>query len=133
MADIRTVRRFVKLEKQRRKIEDALKKIKADIEAVHGPSLEYFQSKGIQRQTIDGLTVHLRRELWASKLAAVTHSEACDALKEAGLGDFTGERINNQGLSAYVRELDSQDQELPATLEGIIKVSEVFKLGTRKA
>ena len=62
----------------------------------------------------------------------MTHEQAAAALKKAKLGEYAAPRVNTQSLSAYMRELDEAGEDMPAALKGIIKLSEVFKVRTRK-
>ncbi len=126
-----SLRTYARLDKEKRGLEDRLKKLKVQIEETSHAVLDHFQKLGIDRVTVEGVTIYVRRELWAGREQDVSVDQACTALKDAGLSEYAHERVNTQSLSAYVRELDAAGEPLPAELQGVIKVSEVFKLSTR--
>ncbi len=59
-------------------------------------------------------------------------SRACEALREAGLGEMVQPRFNTNTLSAYLRELHENGQPLPKQLVGAIEANRVFKVGVRR-
>ncbi len=126
-----SLRTYAKLDKERRTLNARLKKLDTLIEETSHAVLDHFQKIGIDRVTVDGVTIYVRRQLWAGREDGVTVDEACTALKDAGLPEYAHERVNTQSLSAFVRELDAAGKPLPAELQGVIKVSEVFKVQTR--
>lgn len=138
---INAVKRYAKLYSEKKEAERTLKTAAEGMTELESTVVDYFQKHGVSKQTVDGLTVHLRRELWAGHEGDA--DAACVALIDAGLQDYAKPRINTQSLSAYCRELDAQDdrpddqRQVPAIvavhpeLKGFIKVSEVFKIGVR--
>ena len=130
--DSRAIKTYAKLDNERRALEDKLKKVKAKIEAAEPRVMDFFQKMGLDRLTVSGVTVYVQRQLWAGREDDVTHEQAAAALKKAKLGEYAAPRVNTQSLSAYLRELDEAGTEMPKALKGIIKVSEVFKVRTRK-
>ena len=91
-----------------------------------------MQENGIGSVKQDGITVHLRRELWAS-VAEGDIDFLRDALSAAGIDPSTiiKEKANTQTLSALVREFDRDQRPMPNSLAAALKVSEVFKIGYR--
>jgi hypothetical protein len=130
-ADIRHVKEYAKLESKRQKLGADLDAIKARQEELREAVLEYFSRQGIDKLSLEGRTLYVREELWAGREDGVSNEEAASALEAAGLGDYAGIRINTQKLSAYVRELARNEEEIPAPLKGVIKVSQVYKIGSR--
>ena len=131
--DSRTLKRFAKLDKLKRELKKKIEANEADLKEVEPQVINYFQRMGMDNAKIDGVTIYLRRELWAGKNEAISSETFHDALTANGLGDYVKPKVNTQQLSAYVRELDARGEKLPVALEGIIKTSEVFKVGTRKS
>jgi len=131
---IAAVKKRVKLKTEKDAAEAALKRITDEIAEIDPIVVEFFQRHGVDKETIDGVTVYLRRELWAGREENVDMPTACAALQEAGLPDYVEPRFNTNSLSAYARELDRQGTtivEAHPALQGKIKISEVFKIGAR--
>jgi hypothetical protein len=126
------LKRLVRLRKEREKAEATLAKVKAQIDEQEPAVLNWMQENGIGSVKQDGITVHLRRELWAS-VAEGDIDFLRDALSAAGIDPSTiiKEKANTQTLSALVREFDRDQRPMPNSLAAALKVSEVFKIGYR--
>jgi len=132
-ASDKQLQRYVELAIQRRELEQQLKEIKAAMADLEEPVLSYFEEKGIDRVTINGITLYPRRELWAAMAEGMDQEKVCQALIAAGLEEYVGLRFNTTSLSAFLRDLEAEGQPLPPELEGVIVPVEKFKVGTRKA
>jgi len=141
--DTAKLARFVEIEKARRELETRLEELKAERATLEEELLRQFQESGIDSMRVDGMTVYLKREIWAGAKDG-DYERACRALREAGLDQYVQERFNTQSLSAYVREqarLLADDTAgpdeilavLPEPLRDAISVTEKFSLRTRKA
>ncbi len=126
------LKRIVRLRKEREAAEAKLAKIKTQIDEQEPAVLNWMQEAGISSVKQDGITVHIRREVWAS-VADGNTDFLRDALDAAGIDPDTiiRERANTQTLSALVREFDRDGRPMPNSLAAAVKVSEVFKLGYR--
>jgi hypothetical protein len=134
-ADIREVSKYALLLTQKIDAEDKVKKINGEIAKLFPHVLDYFQRQGIDQIAAGGRTLYLRRELHTNKSKDVTTEQACQKLRDIGLADYAGEKINSQGLAAYVRELEEGGQAIELIEEqfgGAFRVAEVFKIGSRK-
>lgn len=145
--DSHTLKRFVKLDNELRTAEEKVKKLKAEIEKLEPGVMKYFQRMGQQSATIGGLTVYIRKQLWAGREQGVTADAAYEKLQSAGWGEYATRGFNTQELSARVRELEIDERKddepvdplelvksrLPKMLQGIIKITEKFSVQTRKA
>jgi hypothetical protein len=125
------LKRFVALEERRRQLEAEVEAVKAEAAELEQRLLPQFEHSGMERVSIDGLTVYLERKLWA-KAKDGDKPSVCTALKRCHLGDYVEETFNTNSLSAYIRELDRERRPLPPTLAPVLDVSEVFKLRTRR-
>jgi|TARA_R110002167_G_scaffold59891_3_gene169633 hypothetical protein len=134
MAEIdptQAIAEFIELMNSEKEIKAELKalgKIKSDLQEI---ILKHFERNGIQNIKQNGATVYLKRDLWAGREEGVTNEEAAQALQDAGLGEYVGP--STQGLSAYLRELDELGEQIPAPLRGKIKVTETFKIQSRRS
>lgn len=126
------LKRIVRLKKERDAAEAKLAKVKAQIDEQEPAVLEWFQSNGIGSIKVDGITVHIRRELWAS-VGENGVDFLRDALDAAGIDSSTviAERANTQTLSAVIREFEHDERPIPNSLAQAVKISEKFKLGFR--
>jgi len=127
------IQKFVELETRRRELKDQLKAVEAEQEVVREQLLAEFERAGVSSLSAGPYTVYLHRQLWAVPEDR-DYEKACQALREAGLGDFVHERFNVHQLSAYFRELANEtgEVELPAPLQGVIRVEERVDLRARK-
>lgn len=126
------LKRIVRLKKERDAAEARLAKVKAQIDEQEPAVLEWFQSNGIGSVKVDGITVHIRRELWAS-VGDQGVDFLRDALDAAGIDPTTviAERANTQTLSAVIREFERSERPVPNSLSAAVKVTEKFRLGFR--
>mgnify|MGYP003433410470 FL=1 len=95
-------------------------------------ALDWMVANGMQSAKVDGMTLYVNRQLWAHPVDG-DYPSACEALRQAHLGDLVQERFNVQTLSSWVRERDKDGEPLPAAFAGRIEVAEVFRLGARRA
>jgi len=127
----------VDLIKKKTLLEEQLRDTKARLDELEPKIVESFQEEGIQSTKLDGYTIYLNRQLWAGH--AGDKQAMCDLLKsmDDNTWNFLVEdNVNVQRLSARVRECEKDDNGmpiLPEQLKEVIKVSEVFKIGARKA
>ena len=133
-----TLARFITLRKDKSDTAVMAREIQDEINDIEPVLLAHFEKTGTQKITQNGLTVYLKRDLYAGLCedgsgSKISEEVAKQALKDAGLSDFCLEKINTTGLSAFFRELDEAGQELPEQLVGKFKANEVFKISSRKA
>ncbi len=134
-----SLRRFIRLEKKRRKLKAELDEVKADLDSLEPVALRYMERNKMQKATIDGVTAYIKRELWAKRPSDVTPEQLCQGLKACGKEEFVKEGANMQTLSGWIRELDQEkpspedELELPSEMLGLLEVSETFRVRTRTA
>ena len=126
------LKQFIALDERRRTLEAEIETIKAEAAEIAPRLLPQFEPSGMERVSIDGRTVYIERKLWA-KAKDGDKSAVCKALRRCRLGDYVEETFNTNSLSAYVRELDREERQLPPTLPAVLDISEVFKLRTRRS
>lgn len=126
--------------KRYRDLREAQKRSKAESEGLREEAdrleqelLEDFVEEGVQNVRVDGSTVFLHRQIWAGKEEGVETPAVVSALKTAGLGHLVGENYNGQTLAAYLRDLDRNEEPMPAELVGVIKPVEVFQIRQQRA
>lgn len=96
---------FVELTMRKRDLERQLRAVKEQIEPLAAQLLDEFSSEGVsgKRHEGTGRMVSISRKVWA-RAADGDKPAACEALKDAGLGDYVQEGFNTNSLSAYFRE-----------------------------
>lgn len=124
------VKRLQHLDDEKRDLEVRLKEISEERKGLEQEVLDLFAEAGISSMKVDGRTVSLRRELWASPLDG-QKDVACEYLKNNGLGVYVNETFNSLSISAYVRERVEND-DLPAGFTDFFNVTEKYKIVTRK-
>ncbi len=139
---------FVSLENQKRELDARLKELKQELDGLEEVLVPQFIEDGVQRMTVDGRTVAITQDVYASP--AICREDVVEALKQAELGQYVGENYNSNSLTAFVREIkrevefraqqenriyteDDVRAALPEPLGKAIKVSFVHKLSSRKA
>ena len=122
---------FIEIMKEEKGLKAELKFVGEAKSKLQEIILEHFEKNGIQNIKQNGATVYLKRELWAGREEGVSNEEAAQALKDAGLSEYVGP--TTQGLSAYLRELDKEGEQIPEPLRGKIKVTETFKIQSRSS
>ena len=132
--DFAKLREFVQLTERKRELEKELADVKEALVDLEAEVLRIFESQGIERITVDGMTLFLRRELWASKREDVSWEEACRKLVEAGFGEYVSPRFSTQSISALIRERENDGlPPVPEGLEDVLQVSEKYRVGARAA
>jgi hypothetical protein len=133
--DIREVGKYALLLTQKGEAEEKVKKLNGEIAKLFPSVLDYFQRQGVSQIATGGRMLYLRRELQTSKRKEFSTEQACEKLEEVGLGEYSGVRVNIQGLAAHVREKEEDGMkiaEIEEDLGGVFRVVELFKIGSRK-
>lgn len=128
------------LETTKRQLEADLETTKEAIKVADEQLLEEWAERGVSSMKAHGFTFYLSLQLWAGhkgdKAATVR------ALKRNGLKEVVREDYNTQTLSAVIRGMVKEanlppgaepEQALPPKLAKYVKISEVQKVGVRKA
>ena len=129
--DADVVRRYTTLRQRERERKAEAGALKEEADALEQEILEQFAAEGIDSVRIDGKTVYLHRTLWARTEKDVDREAVCGALQEIGLGHFVSETYNANTLSAWMRDLDREGEELPTELKGLVKGEEVYQVRVR--
>ena len=141
-----TLKKYARLDKLEREFEAKLEKVKASRKEAEPAVIEYFEKMGMDRASIDGITIYIKRDLWAGRVDGTNALVLKSAFDEAGMPEYCEPKLNHQSFSAFVREIEKQNlpegtkhlapeeivKLLPAPLQAVVKVSETFKVNTRK-
>jgi hypothetical protein len=142
------LKEFVCLENRKRDLDAELKGVKARLDELEEALVPQFIEDGLTKATVDGRTVSLAQEIYASPLDG--RERVVEALKASELAQYVSENYNTNSLSAFVREVardvaaqaeredrifteDDVRAALPAPLGLALKISFVHTLRSRKA
>lgn len=142
------LKEFVCLENRKRDLDAELKGVKAKLDELEEALVPQFIEAGLTKATVDGRTVSLAQEIYASPLDG--RERVVEALKASELAQYVSENYNTNSLSAFVREVardvaaqaEREDRifteedvraALPAPLGLALKISFVHTLRSRKA
>lgn len=124
------VKRIVAIKNQLDELDAQMKALKAEYDKLEPEVIEYMTSEGIQNLAVDGRTVYVKRQIWAS--VNKENPFALDILRDNGLGDFIEEKVNSQRISAYVREFEKAGDEIPAWCHEALNITEKYSVGMQK-
>lgn len=147
---------FAAVDRLAKTLEKAGKRAKEIRDGLNDRALDALETLGLHNAPLSGgPTIYRERQLWANVPepeedgAERDYEGACDALEEAGLGEYVQRRFNVQSLSAYFRELEREedarrkeleeppvmdpDELLPEALKGRISLAEVVKAKARQS
>jgi hypothetical protein len=141
------LKEFVALEDEKADLKTRLKAIENRLGELDTTLTEQFLADGIQSTRIDGRTVYLHRDLYASAKDGDKEAVVA-ALKSCELGQYVKEDYNANSLKAYVREmvrnaeeqarvdgrvLDDPAKALPDHLAATLNISTVFSVSSRRS
>jgi hypothetical protein len=124
------MKEYVELSKARADLETELEALRKRSEEIEPVLLEQMSADGMQRVNAHGRTVYVHRQLWAK--ARGDKSAVVEALRGCGLPQYvTPESFNTNSLSAYVREIEQGEGELPTALKDVLELTEKYSLRVR--
>jgi hypothetical protein len=135
------IKKWLELTAKRKELEAQAEALKDEANALEENIIANLADNCIDSIKVDGRTVYTKRELWASAADGDT-ARTCEVLKANGFDDYVKETFSTQSLSSYVRELDKSFEGdrpdnpvelLPEVLRPVIKVTEKYRLQSRKA
>jgi hypothetical protein len=137
--DNRNALKFIEIMEKIRAHEGEIDDLKEKKKALEEKLLANFRKAGIDRVTVEGKTIWLRRDVRAS--AGGNMEGLVSALREEGQDEFIKESVNANTLSAWVREFDPNGdlppdeikKKLPPAVAAVISVTETYSLALRKA
>jgi hypothetical protein len=139
-----TMRKYARLIKDLRTVEARVRALKKDIDQLEPTIREQFTEAGVQRMNVDGVTLYVRRQLWAYP-GEGGQEAACRALRRAHHGDMVREAYNVNTLSAWVRErakaagledaplADIIRKAVPKSLQAVLNITEKVTIGAQQS
>ena len=123
--NIDVFRNFLGARSRKQAAESALEIASAAYRDLERDVLAEFEKANVNQIKLDGHTVHLHRQVWASARDG-DQQRLCTALCACGLGELVRPMVNSHTLSAYVLDQESAGEPLRPELQEAIKVSEVY-------
>lgn len=131
---------FAELEIRRRQLEEQLKSIKRQSDAVELRLLDQMAETGVTscrvRVDVDGvecsLTLYLKREFFCNKKSEVDPDYFCEVLKRNGLGYLVKDGYSGASLKSKLAEWRNEGVEIPEELSALMNIHEPYVLRTRK-
>ena len=120
------------LRSKKKLIEEALKQCNKDIDSAEKELSEEMIQKEVQSFVLKGKTFYLSTRTYASAIAE-TKTEFMSELKSNGYAELVIETVNYQTLSAFVREMLEETDELPKWIKPYVSVYEKTSIGIRKS
>lgn len=139
--NIDKVTTFIALSERKAMLAAELDEVRRALDELEPILIEQFADDGIRHINLNGHTVYVQAQLWASPVDG-DYERACDALEQSGLSEFVGRRFNSQTLSAWVREHvrdergdypEQIDEHLPIAFLGSIKAEKKWSVRVRKS
>ncbi len=132
------IKNFIRLLKQKKDLAKQVKENQTAINWIEPEIRNYFGDQGIERMTKDGMTIFIKRDLFATIKddqdgIPYSHDECVETLKMSGFRAFCEEKVKISSLTSYFRELDEDEIDIPENLREKFEVREVFKMAHRKA
>src|SRR5690606_19577634 len=124
--------RLLDLRERKEQLSELLKAVNAEIEEVDRQLSELMLAEEIQSFVRSGRMFYLKTETYASAVSD-RKPELIEWLKANGLGDIVQETVHPRTLSAVVKELLEDEDELPGELAELVNVFEKTTVGLRKA
>jgi|SRR5579862_8931394 len=139
--EFRAFARAVELLRKKTKLSSDLKDVDDELKRLQPLVFTYFAQHGIKRIRITGVTLYLRRELWARPKLPGHQPQVCAVMRETGYGHFVHDAYNASTFSAHIRDLEREHAEeirsgkaadvsafLPRALANVLNVTPSFKL-----
>lgn len=154
--NLERLRSFIAAANKKAELEAALKVVKKEMADLEPAILDQFIEAGMQNTKVDGRVVYIQNDIFASPAAGEddeeggdTRAKVAEALAQTEYAPLAKLNYNAQSLNAAIREIarevetaceadgrmfDAQAVEdaLPEPLKGVLKVSFVAKLRSRK-
>jgi hypothetical protein len=130
--DTNLIKTYARLRRQQAASEAEAGAIKTQADELEVKLIEAFSEEGLQNTKIEGQTIYLRRDLFAQRKPGVEAEELEAALVKAGLEHFIKPTVSMQSLSAYLRDLDKAEEDLPDELAAVVQGFEKFSVRVTK-
>src|SRR5690606_39421696 len=124
--------RLLELRDRKAELEELLKGVNAEIERTNQQLAEAMVAEELQSFVRGDKLFYLRTDTYVSP-AADRKPELIQWLKDHGLGDIVQETVHPRTLTATVKEMLEEADELPEGLSELVNIFEKTTVGLRRA
>ena len=122
---------FKKRAERKRELEASLREVKNQMAAEQEPLRDELAESGLRSAKLeDGSTIYIHRSVFVGA-KDTDYDRACDAVADAGMGEFVQRRFNSNTISAWYREQTANGDTIPSDLEDTLDVAEKINLRVR--
>ena len=128
------VQRSIELRRENQDLKERMDANTAELKRLDPMILERFTQRQIRQQKMmTGETVWIEKTVYASLVRDEDGEHEGDhrALRQHGLAWLVKDRVNDKSLSAWVREQQKQETEIPEELLPWLKISEIYRVKVR--
>ena len=128
--------KYARLYLARKALKDKYNELTTKLIAMEQPLIDHMKDQGddaVERLSLKGgRTLSISSQIWA-KILVEDKLEVVKALRTIDKEHLiSGETVNHQSLSAWLRELDNEGKDLPIELNGLVEPNPVEKLIAKK-
>lgn len=130
-------RKFAALKAEKGELAERTKEINGELETLQEEILEAWAADGVRGVPLADATLSMRRagfiklEIKGSKATDEEKAAICQALKDAGFGEYVTEGYNSRSVSSLAKE-EHWDRELPPELVGKLKFEPKYEISVTK-
>lgn len=125
-------RQYLDLKARKDELEEELKEVKANLEALSRQMVEEMDSIELDKFSAFGSTFSVRRTL-AANVKAEDKEALFWVLRNEGHGHLIKEDVNARTLAAFVKEQMGEDGTIPEWIAGLVDVYYRNDISARKA
>ena len=127
--DTSTYKEFVELAKRKKQLNSQLKDIEDKLALLSESILEEWIESGSNSHKIDGMTIYLHSQGWATPREGKTRFDVVSALEVSGMDEYVN--FNSQSFSAFLRE--ASDDDMPDDLKEVVELKMKHSIRARKS
>lgn len=121
---------YLSVSAQKKALEQNLDIVTQECRRLETQVILEFEQAGVSSLRLNDHTVYLQRQVWASPKDG-DHDRLATVLRLNGLDALIQQKINSHSISAYVREMETNEQALPQALVDALKISETYNARIR--
>ena len=125
--DVTLVKQFAELKRQEADLRGQLETVEKARKLLEQQVIDAYAEAGVQKLTVDGATVYLRRDVYPSYPQG---KDAAVAILQANpeTAPLVQQTFNHQQLCALLRE---REGNYPPEWAGVLEIADVYRVGLR--
>lgn len=123
---------FKKLNVRKKILENELESIAEQIAAVKAKLMGKFEEEGVHSAKLEtGELIYIHAQYWAKPLEGFNRDDIMKALRAVGLDHLIKEDYNSNSLSAIIREMKKNKEEIPEELTTVLMIDPTYDVRIR--